>query len=126
MHADIVSEVARSAAIGADEIALHLVAGRTAVDPHAILVVTGDDVAGSGARSADGVALGRDSYAIEAIAEVQSARGVGADEVALHQVTRRWSLEVDAVSAVAGDDVARGGGRAAEAGALFHRLRQHR
>src|SRR5439155_23744109 len=99
--------------------------------------VAGDDVARPGRRAADGDvgdladALTGERTVPEAnpitlIGHSSCARGVGADEIALHGDVRDKapaSMEIDALCVIAGDDVA-GTGRRATDGAVPH-VRQH-
>src|SRR5205823_4546823 len=97
----------------ADEVAPDDVA--TSAYVNAVRAVAGDDVARGGRRAADRVVVG-------AAADVQADAGVGqrgrpggvrADEIALDNVVR-GVVGVDAAGIVAGDEVARAGGRSTD------------
>src|SRR5262249_28041788 len=104
--------------IGADEVALDQVVRRPrAADEEAVGTVAGEEVARTGGRAADGVRRRtvEDVDAVGPVGEGGGAGRVGADAVARHRVVRGpRALDDDAVGTVAGDDIARGGGRAAD------------
>src|SRR5262249_18609524 len=102
-------------AVGADEVAEHLVPLRTgvgdldAVAENRAALVGGDDVAGRARGAADGVVGGADvdHHAAAGIAQGQQTAGIGADEVAGdHVIGGAGLVEADAERAVARDEVA--------------------
>src|SRR5207237_6763835 len=110
----VVAEGGGARSVQPDGIGLHGVAGRgRAVEPHAGPVVAGDDVVGD--ERPDRRAVGEllcvaGADAAEVIAEGERAGHVRADVVALHDaVAGRVHAQF-----IAGDDVARGRGRAAD------------
>ena len=105
--------------VGADEVPADDEA-RAVVEPDAVQQVSRDDVARGRGRAADRdvgarrvVDLDADLFPREGVA----ARGVRADQIALDQVpaaAETGRAEVDSGRSVAGDQVARGGSRAAD------------
>lgn len=103
----------RAGRIQPDEVAEHDVGDGVRVHGHAALTVAGDDVARGGVGAADGVeSAERDAEAGEAVAEIGAPGEVGADEIALDDVTGGVGIggeDIHAALAVPGDDVARAG-----------------
>src|SRR5262249_18722900 len=94
--------------VGADAISLHVVAaGAAFADANTLVLVPRDEVPRPGGRAPDGVAAPGDGHA-NRVAQGQGAGHVRADVVALDQVAVGVAgREQNAVTLVAGDDVAR-------------------
>ena len=110
---------AAAGGVGADVVAFDLVgAGAAARDDDAVTAVAGDQVARPGGGAADrvvGRAVQDHDAAVVCRAVAQRAGGVGADVVALDLVGAGAAVaDFDALLVVAGDQVARAGGGAAD------------
>src|SRR5205085_10394236 len=84
--------------------------------------VGGYCVAGTRARAADGVVLRVIDEDTVTVGDGTCAGCVRADEVALHDVVVRGAVEDSDAVVVAGDDIARGGGRTADGIVMRHAI----
>ena len=101
--------------VEADEVAEDGVAEAVGGDEHTVLQVAGDQVAGSGSGSSDGIAGGvHKGDSGVGIAQGIFAGGIGADEVALDSVDGGVLLQGNPGLEVAGDLVAFAGVEAAD------------
>src|SRR5262249_60317504 len=89
----------------------------------AVAPVGRDDVPGRGGGPADGAAKVVDLNPRAAVAQRAGTRGIGADQVALNHGV--WGPTVDAVVAVAGDDVPRPRRRSAADGIVGGRAEEN-
>ncbi len=104
-----IAEVDHAGDIGADEVALNEVAGcRGAEDVDTVVEIAADHVGGACGSGADGVVVRvLNEYAVAAVAEIEGAGFVGADEIAQYGISTDADISnMDAVRRVAGDDVA--------------------
>ncbi len=111
---DLVGHRDLAGGVGADEVADHE-DDRRGPDVHAAARIAGNDVAGTRGDAANILAAGRvDQHAETAVGNGGGARGVQPDVIALDHVGRRRLGNIHAVAAVARDDVASAGRRAAD------------
>src|SRR5581483_10214413 len=112
-----VADGGASARVRADVVPLDQVVrrlkGEEALDVHAAAGVTGDHVACTGGRASDRVPVREVDEDSRAVAKGGAAGGIRADVVALDEVAAR-AAQTDADARVAGDQVARPCGRAAD------------
>src|SRR5207302_697205 len=104
LHTDPIGQSGGAGDIGADEVALHQVAGRTiACNEDALAAIAGDEVAGPAGGPADRVgARVLNLHAPDGVGQSGGAGDIGADEIALHGIAGRAAARNgDAVDEIA-------------------------